>query len=223
MPYPDGGWRKLNAAYRIGEAAAPGHGAAFATNIVGSIIGVPIDGYAVVDFPGVRRVVDDVGGVRIHVDRWFVDYGSLQGAVPVCAFAHGWQWLDGERALIFARSRFGNNFEGSDFARMRRQHKVLLALHERLHAPGVLLNPFTMARLGGAIGNAVRTNLEPWQIVALWRLSGRVRAADVIRTSLAAEGLVSEARDVDNRYVLHPRDGDFATIREGVARLVRDL
>jgi hypothetical protein len=37
------------------------------------------------------------------------------------------------------------------------------------------------------------------------------------------EGLVSEARGEYNRYVLHPRDGDWAVLREGVARLIRDL
>jgi LCP family protein required for cell wall assembly len=221
--YPDGSWQKLNEAYRIGEATAPAQGAPLATRLVGSIIGVAIDHYAVVDFAGFRRIIDDVGGVRIHVDRWFVDYAMRPGAAPVIAFAQGWQWMDGDRALQFARSRHGNNFEGSDFARMRRQHQILLALHERLHSPAVLLNPFAIARLSSDIGSAVRTDLEPWQIVALWQLSRHVRAADVVRTSLAAEGLVSEARGEDNSYVLHPRDGDLAVIREGVARLLRDL
>lgn len=220
VPYPDGSWQKLNEAYRIGETTAPGAGAPFATEMLGSIIGVVLEHYVVVDFAGFRRIIDDLGGVRVHVDRWFADdtFGPAWG--PILAFAQGWQWLDGQRALQFARSRQGNNFEGSDFARMRRQQQLLLALHERVHAPDVLLNPLAVARLAGDIGAAMRTNLEPWEVVALWRLSGEVSAGNVVRTSLAAERLVVEGRGPGDTYVLHPLNDDFDALRAHVARLL---
>jgi polyisoprenyl-teichoic acid--peptidoglycan teichoic acid transferase len=220
VPYPDGSWQKLNEAYRIGATDAPGGGAPFATEMLGSIIGVPLEHYVVVDFAGFRRVIDDLGGVRVHVDRWFADATLGPAWGPVLVFAQGWQWLDGQRALQFARSRHGNNFEGSDFARMRRQQHLLLALHERVHAPDVLLNPLAVARLAGDIGGAMRTNLEPWELVALWRLSGEVSAGDVLRTSLAAERLVVEARGPGDTYVLQPLNGDFGALRAHVARLL---
>ena len=40
--------------------------------------------------------------------------------------------MDGQTALKFARSRHGNNGEGSDFARSERQQKIILAVKDKV-------------------------------------------------------------------------------------------
>ena len=49
--------------------------------------------------------------------------------------------MDGELALKYARSRHADGVEGSDFARARRQQKIIEAVKDKLLYSNLLLNP----------------------------------------------------------------------------------
>jgi LCP family protein required for cell wall assembly len=221
IPYPDGSWQKVNEAYRIGDLRESGAGGRFATTVVGALLGVPIPYFVVIDFSTLKRLVDVLGGVPVQVDRSFTDafLSSGQDWLHPVAFAAGWQWLDGERALQFARSRQGDNGEGSDFARAKRQQKILLGLKEDIFSWSVLLNPVTIHRLVDTLETGVRTNLGLWEMVALATMGNRIDSEHIVRTSLAMGGLLVEARGSDNVYLLRPRDGDFSRLRRRAQRI----
>ena len=73
---------------------------------------------------------------EVYVERAFADtlYPTNDQFTKVVRFEEGWQHMDGETALVFARSRHGNNGEGSDFARSRRQQKILLSVKDKVFA-----------------------------------------------------------------------------------------
>jgi len=221
IPYPDGRWHKINEAYRIGDLQASGAGGRFATAVVGALLGVPIPYFVVIDFSTLRRLVDVLGGVPVDVDRSFTDafLSSGQDWLHPVSFAAGWQWLDGERALQFARSRQGDNGEGSDFARAKRQQKILLGLKESIVSWSVLLNPVTIHRLVDTLEAGVRTNLGLLEMSALAALGNRIDSEHIVRTSLAMGGLLVEARGSDNLYLLRPRDGDFSRLQRRAQRI----
>jgi LCP family protein required for cell wall assembly len=90
--------------------------------IVGAGIGVEIDAYAVVGFEGVRQLVNAVGGVDVTLAKSVSDpeywvSPHHQGVY----FPAGHNHLNGDRALIFARTRKGDN----DFERARRQQLLV--------------------------------------------------------------------------------------------------
>ena len=219
IPYPDGSWRRINEAYSLGEYATPGHGGDTATSTISTVLGLRIPYYVIINFNGFRKVIDELGGVRLEVEQSFTDptfpNESENGGIHAVTFEQGWQWMDGERALSFARSRHGNNSEGSDFARAQRQQKILLAMKERLVSSSILLNPVTMNRLIGDLQTNITANLEPWEMLKLYRLGKNLNSSQVIRASLddGPNGLLVDTRGVDGAFLLSPKNGDFGSIQ----------
>lgn len=96
--------------------------------LLGNLLGIEIDYFALVDFVGFVEMIDAVGGVDINVlDRIYDEtYPNTDGTLTTIVIEPGIQHMDGERALQYARSRHG--VEGSDFGRMSHQRCVLEAL-----------------------------------------------------------------------------------------------
>ena len=127
---PGLGKERINAAFSTGEQERPGGGPARARQVVEQNFRVSVPHWAVVDFQCFRTAVDAIGGMYVDVPTGIVDqeypddgYGTMD-----VIFEPGFQWMDGERALQYARTRHAD----SDFGRMRRQQLVLSALRTQL-------------------------------------------------------------------------------------------
>ena len=102
------------------------------------VTGQPVDGVIRADFDHFTWLVDAFGGVPVEIQRTFTDSNfpnnSDSGPVTV-TFTQGTEVMDGERALTFARSRKGNNGEGSDLMRAKRQHLILQGMIQAVSQP----------------------------------------------------------------------------------------
>jgi anionic cell wall polymer biosynthesis LytR-Cps2A-Psr (LCP) family protein len=115
--------------------------------------------------------------------------------------------MDGSRALAYVRTRHDDN----DLARGLRQQQVLRALPERaLRLDALRRAPQLLA----ALGDAVRTDLTPQQVLGLARLALELDASRITSASLA--GMVQDATLPSGAAVLV---GDWPAIRTEVARL----
>jgi LCP family protein required for cell wall assembly len=144
---PGYGTEKINAAHSFS-------GPAGAVKIVEEISGIPINGYAEVDFEAFKSIVDALGGVILHLDYPILD--PKIGALP-----KGDVFLDGENALILVRSR---NLPRGDLDRIDNQKKFLKAMMEK-----VVQNRDLQALLG-VLDAAVKyldTTIEPDLIFGL--------------------------------------------------------
>lgn len=106
--------QKINAAHSIG-------GAEGVTKAVSALCGVDISHYAEVSFDGMQQLVDAVGGVDIDVEDDVYDpehFGDMR-------LNKGYQHLDGNYAMFYARSR---HFVDGDYARTRHQRNLVKAL-----------------------------------------------------------------------------------------------
>ena len=108
----DYGMVKFNAAYNF-------YGTAGTIQAASDLLGVGISHYAEVDFEGLVNLIDAVGGVEIDVPMRIEDADA--GDVVVEA---GQQTLDGEHALVFARSR---SYTTADFQRTTNQRLLVEA------------------------------------------------------------------------------------------------
>jgi LCP family protein required for cell wall assembly len=119
------GSSKINHANSYGETERHDWGGAYTAQVIKDNFGIDIHYYLRVDFAAFEEIVDEVGGIRVNVERGFTDpeYPTNDYGVQMVSFAKGVQTMSGSRALIYARSRHGNNGEGSDFARAKRQQK----------------------------------------------------------------------------------------------------
>lgn len=117
MIYIDGaGTNKFNAAYYYG-------GVAGTIRAVKDLCDVDVNHYAEIDFDGMIGLVDAVGGIDVMVDET-IDDPDAGGYIE-----EGYQHLDGEDTLIFARSR---QYYDGDFTRQANQRKVIMALAYKL-------------------------------------------------------------------------------------------
>ena len=124
------GTQKFNAAYSYG-------GAAGAIKAASNLLGVNISHYVEIDFDGATQFIDALGGVTVDVPMPIED----ANAGDVTIDSAGVQTLDGEHALVFARSR---SYVSGDFQRTTNQRLLIEAVVNKVMAmpatdiPGVV-------------------------------------------------------------------------------------
>jgi LCP family protein required for cell wall assembly len=122
---------KINAAFAWG-------GTPLMVQTVEDYTGVRIDHVMMVDFAGFKGIVDALGGVDVDVEQGFTSTHSLAPGGKR-KFAAGQQTMDGATALDYARERYA--FSDGDFARIRHQQQVIMAVMSKATSSGVLTNP----------------------------------------------------------------------------------
>lgn len=226
MPIPGYNWQKINAADAYGEAKNPGHGAELTVQAISQTLQIPIQYYLRVDFSGFKEFIDQLGGVKVCVDNAFSDYNypTYDFKVQTISFTAGCQMMDGETALRFARSRHGNNGEGSDYARSRRQQKIILAVKEKMLSFTTLANPLTIKKMYDQYQEHVATNLEIWEMLRLAELTKGINKENILSYGLddgpggKLESLIGE----DGAYLLQPIGGNYDDIRKMVANIFNE-
>lgn len=223
VPLPGFGWRKINAANAFGEIKARGRGGDFARNVVESLLGIDIPYYVRVDFTGFTDLIDNVEGVDVHVDTAFEDYSypTDDYLTRTISFKDGWQTMDGDTALAFARSRHGTNGEGSDFARAKRQQKVLAAVKKKFLSLRTYRKPSVISNTLASLQSHISTNINLGEILRLVKMAQRIDTEYGVSHEVLDDGpdgaLV--ARIVSGAYVLVPKDNDWGSLRDVAVNL----
>ncbi|MDQ3702895.1 MAG: LCP family protein, partial [Chloroflexota bacterium] len=163
---PGHGSDRINAAFELGESGRRGGGPELTKKAVEQLLGVPIHHYAIVGFTGFKRLVDQVGGVVVDVERPIKDdeYPDQNYSLRRIYFQPGLQRLTGETALWYVRTRHAD----SDFGRARRQQQFLLGFRQQvLHlnllprAPAILT----------ALSDTFQTDFRPQEMLVLARVA----------------------------------------------------
>lgn len=214
---PGQGYRKINAVNALAEQAKDGSGREASAKAVTEILGQSIPYTVKIDFRGFAEVIDAMGGVDVYVDRSFTDQtyplDDALGGTEVISFAKGWAHLDGETALKYARSRHGNNGEGSDFARAARQQKILLALKDKALSMDVILNPTKLSRIMSIIQKNVETNMSAFEMVKFAEYIPDISTDRIAMHVLdATSGLLYETY-INSAYVLLPYEEDWSDLK----------
>lgn len=111
-----------------------------------TIYGIDIAYYARVNFTSLIRIVDALGGVDVYSEYAFESRGHQ--------FQQGYNHMDGEAALAFARERY--SFESGDNQRGRNQEAVLTAIIQKAMSPALLMNA---SELISSVSDCVETNM----------------------------------------------------------------
>lgn len=116
--------RKINSIYQRNNQATT-------INEVEKILGVSIKYYAIINFKGLRKIVDDIGGVPVDVpiDMHYNDpYQGLNIDIN-----KGYQILDGKNAEGFVRYRHG--YANADLGRIKAQQEFINAFIAQVFKP----------------------------------------------------------------------------------------
>ncbi|GAA3923518.1 LCP family protein [Actinoplanes auranticolor] len=193
-----GSGNKINAAFAWG-------GAPRLVQTINRFGGITIDWPVIVDFAGIRRITDLVGGVDVTIDKKSVDayrflpedspYPSApctdpQGRPRRCVvFPAGKVHLDGKLAEFYVRQRRG--LPADDLDRARRHQQYLRALAEKMAGRNLLTDPRKLDRLvRTAAGMLTVDRRMPVQRLAI--TLRHLRAQDLIFVTLP----IAENRDV---------------------------
>lgn len=218
-------WGKVNTINAYAEMKEPGSGGMAISQALADILEVPIDYYVRVDFQGFKNIIDKIGGIDVNVEKSFDDYsypaaGQEDNPDYNARFEHlhfdkGWQKMNGDLALKYARSRHGTNGEASDFARAKRQQLVLQAAKDKLLKANTLLNPVTLTGIITELNDHISTNLKVWEIIKLWSNFKDVEKENIISKVIdnSPGGLLKATINEQGAYVLLPTNGDFSEIK----------
>ncbi|MBK0330736.1 LCP family protein [Brachybacterium sp. MASK1Z-5] len=121
---PGHGKDRINAALAFG-------GLPLAVTTLENYTQVPIDHVALIDFDGIKAIVDSLGGVDVNIPKSFTRDGKT--------FTQGTQHLDGDEALVFARER--KSFADGDFQRNRDQQQLLKGIAVEFISRDTLTSP----------------------------------------------------------------------------------
>lgn len=138
------------------------------------------------------------------------------------SFDKGPTRLDGDMALKFVRSRHGTNGEASDFARSKRQEKVLEALKGKMLSFETLTSPAKISELLKTFGRSIDTDISVKDAVEFYKLFSKVGKMQsfVLDDSL----LVHPPRETyGGAYVLVSLDDDFSTIQGYVKKILEGV
>ncbi len=223
---PTQGWRKINYADAYGEALQSGGGGDYARKIFENTLDLSIPYYVRVDFKAFAEMIDAVGGVTVVVPKTFTDSafpasnsaGIDTTAYQTVSFTAGEQTMDGVRALQFARSRHGNNGEGSDFARARRQQLILSALKEKLLSFGTYTNPLVIQKILSSLASHVSTNLTIDQFIYLGGVAKEINGTPkTLVLDDSVNGYLMSTIADSGAYLLFPKTGNYDKINAAVS------
>ncbi|HOY55992.1 MAG TPA: LCP family protein [bacterium] len=221
---PGKGWYKINSVNSFGETENyPGGGSALLAKTVGDVFGITVHYWLRIDFNAFENIIDKVGGVEVCVNKEFTDnlYPAADHLYQTVSFAQGCQKMDGATALVFARSRHGNNGEGSDFARAARQQQIILAIKDKLFNWKTVFNPSLIYSIFNMADKNVQTNIKKNEIPAFVDLASKATDQEIQKRVLdnSPSGLLQDDITSEGAYVLKPRSGDYTELRNLVQNI----
>jgi polyisoprenyl-teichoic acid--peptidoglycan teichoic acid transferase len=210
---PGYGKNKINAAYPIGERQIGlGYGPALLKETVGELVGLPIDHFVMINFDGFKTLIDKIDGIYVEVPKALDDpayptdnYGTIK-----IHFDAGRQLLDGDRALIYARTRHAD----SDFGRNQRQQQVLMAIFDRVREQGLLSQLTNIDQYTESMSDYIRTDLSRSDMLSLVSMGSKLSNESIQRYAIDPSMVVERHQPA---YVLVLSD------KKGLKRLVSQM
>lgn len=156
---------------------AAGYGTDCMMQTIEDYFGINIDYYAKINFKGLVKLVNAVGGVEVNVDAnqtLCTDDSSRGGQVCIDP---GLQTLNGEQALVYARNR--KQLVNGDFGRGQHQQEIILALMDKMKT---ITSVSTFMDIMNTVSNSLDTNLTTKQILSFYNIG-----KDIVKRSASKE------------------------------------
>jgi LCP family protein required for cell wall assembly len=163
---------------------------------VGYLLGIRIHYYALMNMPGFANLVDMIGGVDVDVPYPIIDdkHRFYLNA--------GRQHMNGETALLYARSRYGPN--NNDWQRSRRQQELLRIIADKIRTPEMAAK---LPEIVAETAKVARTNLPVDHLSVFLELLDQAKDADPAKVVLQPTKYASRipAQEVGGRYMTELR------------------
>lgn len=146
-------------------------------NTISNFTGIKIDYYVKINFKGVVKLVDSLGGVEVDVPYSFCEQNSNREFGNNTVYVEkGLQTLNGEQALALARNRHSwpqycskkwTNYESNDFVRGSNQQKIIKAMLGKLKN---IKSIDAVYEILNTISNSMETNMSTDEILSFYNI-----------------------------------------------------
>jgi LCP family protein required for cell wall assembly len=230
VPPNSGNYAKINTAYQDGlyhgngqQAAGRVAGGEEAAEKVSEVLGITVPYWLTIDFSGFRDLVDALGGVDVDVPVAFTaqypanDDPNVNPNWITIHFNTGWQHMNGERAIEYARARYVTDpvSEASDFARSARQQLLIRAILSRARHPSAWSG---LNAAASALEKTVYTNLS---LLDLLLFAQRMDTTHAAHVGLSVSNVLAYGQSSGGQSILLPVNGDWTAIQQYVQQNMR--
>lgn len=230
---------KINTAFAYGEAKQENGGLKLAKAETQAIVGIPIQYGVILNFAEFKELIDFLGGVNVNVERSFIDERfpiagkendecdgdeTFACRYETVLFKKGYAHFNGETALKFVRSRHAEGIEGGDFARAKRQQKVLIAIKNKVILNLKTLNIKKLEELYRVFNKLIKRDITNQQVAILFKyifLGGKFEQKEIALTQDFF--YVPDSSEYEGKYVLVPFENNPAIIYEYIQCYVEGL
>lgn len=220
---------KINTAYAYGEARQKGGGISLAKAEIETIVKLPIQYAMVIDFEKFKDLINLLGDIDVNIERSFVDNefpiagrendlcnGDLEFRCryQTISFTAGLTHMDGETALKFVRSRHAQGDEGSDFARAKRQQKVIEAVKNKFSSLLKQRNLSKIEQVYSVFDQLITRDITNQQLAIIFKnilFKSNFQQKQIVLTEDFF--IVPDYAQYQGKYVLIPVSGDFGQIQ----------
>ena len=167
---------KINSAYADG-------GAENAMKHVNTLLDMKLDHYMTMNFEGLVKMVDQVGGIEVSSPIEFTTSHTTEAqGMKDYHFNQGVNKLDGKAALAYSRERY--NDPRGDYGRQTRQGQVITAVLKKLQSAKTLMQ---FNDIFNIIGDNVKTDLT-WDNMTTLFSDYRPAMDHISQNSLKGDG-----------------------------------
>jgi LCP family protein required for cell wall assembly len=195
---PGHGTGKINSSLAMG-------GPQLMAQTVRQLTGLPVDYYVLTGFEGFQKIVDELGGVDVHVANKMND--NFSGA----HFQPGWYDMNGGEALAYSRDR--HDVANGDFTRSLHQGDVFLDGLAKLRAE--VGDDGGLQRWIGVVLRHADLDSPPQQLLGLAALARRIDPAKL--TNVVVPGRVGTAGAASVVYLTDEARKVFLDLRPDAA------
>jgi polyisoprenyl-teichoic acid--peptidoglycan teichoic acid transferase len=195
---PGHGTGKINSALAMG-------GPKLMAETVRKVTGLPVDYYVLTAFEGFQKIVDELGGVHVQVDKRMND--RFSGA----RFDPGWHDMNGRQALAYSRDR--HDVANGDFTRSLHQGNVMMSALAKLRAE--VGDDDGLQRWIGVLLRHADLDSPPQQLLPLAALGRRLDPAKI--TNVVVPGRVGTAGSASVVYLTDEARKLFLDLRPDAA------
>ena len=151
-----------NKEYKINSSAA--YGTKCVIDTIEQFTDIKIDYYIKINFKGVVNLIDSLGGIDVDIPKDFCEQDSNRrfGKYEIC-LKKGYQHINGEEALAFARHR--HTLKRGDIDRTRNQQIIVEATLKKM-MKNVSFNDFK--KILDSISENIASNIERDQILSFY-------------------------------------------------------
>lgn len=214
---------KINGIYQYG--LANNQGSDLIKQTVEQVTGIPIHYFVVADFDGFTKIIDDIGGINVMVQRDIYDarYPGPNYSYETFEIKKGLHKLDGATALKYVRERHDDP-EG-DFGRAKRQQQVLQSVKNKIFSMQTLFNVIAINNMLNTVGDNIKTDISFDDLNGFLELSKKLdtqNISNVVVDAWKKDSLLKVSHVMlgnARAFILIPRVGNYSAIHDEAANL----